>query len=62
MTAGYVCCLLYWAVAFAQKEAERREFTPQMQKFLLAVAGAARSARVGFDDSQGGKPRNPNDR
>jgi hypothetical protein len=62
VTAGYVCCLLYWAVAFAQKEAERREFTPQMQKFLLAVAGAARSARVGFDDSQGGKPRNPNDR
>ena len=44
------------------EEAERREFTPQMQKFLLAVAGAARSARVGFDDSQGGKPRNPNDR
>jgi hypothetical protein len=62
VTIGYVCCLFYWIVSFAQKEAERREFTPQMQKFLLAVAGATRSARVGFEDSRGGKPRNPNDR
>jgi hypothetical protein len=62
VSVGYVCCLLYWVVNFAQKEAERREFTPQMQKFLLAVAGAARSARVGLEDSQGGKPRNSNDR
>lgn len=61
-TASYVCCLVYWAVSFAQKEAERRQFTPQMQKALLAVAGAARSARLEFGDSEGGKPRNPNDR
>jgi hypothetical protein len=59
--AGYIGCLLYWAVSFAQREAERREFTPQMQKILLAVAGAARSARVGIRDSQG-KPRTPNDK
>lgn len=59
VTASYICCLIYWAVSFAQQEAERREFTPQMQKFLLAVAGAARSTRVALDDSHPGKPGKP---
>jgi hypothetical protein len=47
---AYLCSLLYWAVSFAQKEAERREFTPQMQSFLLAVAGSARSTRITLSD------------
>ncbi len=55
VTAGYVCCLLYWGVSFAQKEAERREFTPQMRSFLLAAAGAARSTRVTMTDSRDDK-------
>lgn len=41
-----ICCSLYWLVSFARQVAPRREFTPQMQSFLLAVAGAARSTRV----------------
>lgn len=41
-----ICCLLYWLVSFAKQAAPRREFTPQMQSFLLAMAGTARSARV----------------
>ena len=45
-SAGYVLSLAYWAFSFASREAERREFTPQMQSFLLAVAGTARTARV----------------
>ncbi|HTB97536.1 MAG TPA: hypothetical protein VK716_11045 [Terracidiphilus sp.] len=45
-----VCSLLYWAVSFAQKEAERREFTPQMQNLLLAVAGVARANRETLGD------------
>jgi hypothetical protein len=49
--ASYVCSLMYWVYSFAQKEAERQEFTPQMQNLLLAVAGAARSTRVGLTDS-----------
>jgi hypothetical protein len=44
--ASFLCSLLYWAFSFAQKEAERREFTPQMQNLLLAVAGSARSTRI----------------
>lgn len=44
--AGFLCSLLYWAFSFAQKEAERRAFTPQMQNMLLAVAGVARADRT----------------
>ena len=55
VVAGFLCSLLYWLVSFAQKEAERREFTPQMQNFLLAVAGAARSTRVALTDSRSGE-------
>jgi hypothetical protein len=49
---SYICCLLYWAVSFAQKEAERRAFTPQMQSMLLAVAGVARTTRIAMQDSR----------
>jgi hypothetical protein len=51
VAASYSCSLLYWAYCFAQQEAERREFTPQMQNFLLAVAGTARTTRMALTDS-----------
>jgi hypothetical protein len=51
LAAAYVCSLLYWVYSFAQKEAERRDFSPQMQGMLLAVAGAARLTRVALADS-----------
>ena len=51
VSGSYVCSLLYWSVCFAQKAPERREFTPQMQKFLLAVAGNARGTRVAMVNS-----------
>jgi len=51
VVASYVCSMFYWVYSFEQKEAARREFTPQMQNLLLAVAGAARSTRVGLTDS-----------
>ena len=44
--ASYVGCLMYWIFSFAKQAAPRREFTPQMARFLLAVAGSARSTRV----------------
>jgi hypothetical protein len=55
--AAYSCSLLYWAVCFAQQEAERREFTPQMQSLLLAVAGTARTTRIALADSVAPKIR-----
>jgi hypothetical protein len=51
LVASFVCSSLYWVFCFAQKEAERREFSPQMQSMLLAVAGAARSTRMALGDS-----------
>jgi hypothetical protein len=49
--ASYIAAMLYWLVSFAQKVPERREFTPQMENFLLALAGNARSTRAGMRDS-----------
>lgn len=49
--ASYLCSLIYWAVSFAQPEAERRKFTPQMQNVLLAVAGSAHATRIALSDS-----------
>jgi hypothetical protein len=51
LVASGVCSLLYWVFSFAHKEAERREFGPQMQSMLLAVAGAARTTRIALSDS-----------
>lgn len=59
---SYVLSLLYWAFCFAQAEAKRREFTPQMQHFLLAVAGSARSTRMAMTDSSESKPARRKDR
>jgi hypothetical protein len=56
-SASFSFSLLYWAYCFAQQEAERRQFTPQMQNFLLAVAGNARSTRVNMTDSKTRKER-----
>jgi hypothetical protein len=48
---SFLCALLYWVFSFAQQEAERREFTPQMQNLLLAVAGVARAERTALTAS-----------
>ncbi len=50
VAVSYICSLAYWVFSFSLKEAERREFTPQMQNFLLAVAGTARSTRMALRD------------
>jgi hypothetical protein len=55
---SYLAALAYWVYAFATQPAERREFTPQMQSMLLAVAGAARTTRVDLKDSASGKTGN----
>ena len=61
LAVSYVCSLIYWAFSFATKEAPRREFTPQMQGFLLAVAGAARSTRVSLTEARAQKRRKADD-
>jgi len=51
VVASYLCCFLYWIFCFAQKEVERRAFTPQMESFLLTVAGSARATRVALTEA-----------
>jgi hypothetical protein len=46
LPVAYLCTLVYWAWSFAQQEAARQEFTPQMRSFLLTVSGAAHSGRI----------------
>lgn len=59
---SYVCSLIYWVFAFASKEAERQQFTPQMQNLLLAMAGTARSTRIALANSASEKGRRPGQR
>ncbi|MFP5209633.1 MAG: hypothetical protein ACLGRW_10130 [Acidobacteriota bacterium] len=62
VVASYLCSLVYWIVSFSQKKAERREFTPEMQNFLLAVAGMAHSTRVALTESENAKKQPWKDR
>jgi hypothetical protein len=55
LIGSYTCSLVYWAYCFAHKEAERREFTPQMQNLLLTVAGVARAERAALSASRQSK-------
>jgi hypothetical protein len=59
VVCSYIFSLLYWFYSFAQQEVARREFTPQMQSFLLTVAGAAHSSRVALSESRSEKLRKP---
>ena len=62
VVASYLFSLVYWIVSFVQKEAERKEFTPQMQSFLLALAGATRASRVSLADARSRKVRQKEER
>ena len=46
----YVGTLFYWIYSFATKEQERKEFSPQMQQFLLLMGGGARAGRIALSD------------
>jgi hypothetical protein len=52
VVVSFLCSLIYWVFSFAHVEAERREFTPQMQSMLLTLAGNARITRDAFADSE----------
>jgi hypothetical protein len=49
--ASSICSLVYWVFCFSKEAAKRQAFTPQMEHFLLALAGSAKTARVALDDS-----------
>jgi hypothetical protein len=57
VAVSFIAALGYWVYCFATKEAERRSFTPQMENFLLAAAGTARSTRRNMSDESSRKDR-----
>ena len=48
---GYLSAVTYWVLAFATKEVERQEFSPQMTNFLLILGGTAKTSRVALRES-----------
>jgi hypothetical protein len=50
VAVSFLCSLAYWVFSFAQRDAERREFNPQTQSMLLALAKAAHITRVELAD------------
>jgi hypothetical protein len=59
LATTYIGSMVYWLVSFSQKEAERQQFTPQMQNFLLAMAGAAHEGRLALKEGSPGKVKKP---
>jgi hypothetical protein len=43
---GYLCTLYFWSYAFAKKEAPRKEFSPQMARFLVSISSTAQRQRA----------------
>jgi len=56
----YVGTLCYWAFSFATQEQKRKEFSPQMQQFLLLMGGGARAGRIALSDLPSEPPRKRN--
>jgi len=56
----YVGTLFYWIYSFATKEQERKEFSPQMQQFLLLMGGGARAGRIALSDLPSERSRKRN--
>jgi hypothetical protein len=54
---SYLGTLSYWGMSFATKEQERKEFSPQMQQFLLLMGGGARAGRIALSDLPPERPR-----
>jgi hypothetical protein len=44
--AGDLCTLYFWCYAFVKKEAPRKEFSPQMARFLVSISGTAQKQRT----------------
>ena len=50
VSASYLGTMAYWVVSFSIKEQERKEFSPQMQQFLLQMGGGVRAGRIALTD------------
>lgn len=59
VAVSFLCSLVYWVFSFAQKEAARHEFTPQMQSTLMALARSAHLIRESIGELAAAKTQRP---
>lgn len=52
---SFLGSLFYWVISFAQKDAVRREFSPQTKQALMSVARSAHIARTQLEESRAAK-------
>lgn len=57
VSASYLLSLIYWVRCYCRADAPRRQFTPQMEKFIVTLAGEAHAQRVRLADSRGHQAR-----
>jgi hypothetical protein len=50
---AYLATLSFWVWSFVQKDAPRKEFTPQMQRFLVTITEGAKRGRMVLARSEG---------
>ena len=60
VSVSFLLSMFYWVFSFARAEVERREFSPQMQQMLLALAKTARIAREELPGLEAGNAKNAN--
>jgi hypothetical protein len=46
VSISYLGTLVYWVLSFAAKEYQRKEFSPQMQQFLVYMGGTTRAGSI----------------
>jgi len=57
ITISYLGTLAYWVLSFAAKEYERKEFSPQMQQFLVYMGGTAKAGSLALNKIPPDRPR-----
>lgn len=57
VSMSYLLSLIYWVRCYCRADAPRRQFTPQMEKFIVTLAGEAHAQRVRLADSRGHQAR-----
>jgi hypothetical protein len=50
VSISYLGTLGYWVLSFAAKEYQRKEFSPQMQQFLVYMGGTTRAGSIALRD------------
>lgn len=57
VSISYLGTLVYWVLSFAAKEYQRKEFSPQMQQFLVYMGGTTKAGSLALSKIPPDHPR-----